>query len=102
MPSPRPPKLAAGNGAPRGDVLEESRRGLASAALREGAGALEAFQLELFSPVSPMLAQTAADVAASLAGNTAGAAAFEWKMDGARIQVHKRGPEVPNLYAQLK
>ena len=66
---------------------------VASAALRAGLEALAKFQLELFSPVSPMLAQTAADVAEALR-EIPGAAAFEWKMDGARIQVHKLGEEV--------
>jgi len=64
-----------------------------SAALRTGLEALAKFQLELFSPVSPMLAQTAADVAEALR-EIRGAAAFEWKMDGARIQVHKLGEDV--------
>ena len=66
---------------------------VAVAALREGSAALETFQLELFSPVSPMLAQTATDVAEALQ-EIRGAAAIEWKMDGARIQVHKLGDEV--------
>ena len=66
---------------------------VASTALRDGASGLEKFQLELFSPVSPMLAQTAVDVAEALR-EIHGAAAFEWKMDGARIQVHKQGAEV--------
>jgi DNA ligase-1 len=66
---------------------------VASAALRTGLEALAKFQLELFSPVSPMLAQTAADVAEALR-EIHGAAAFEWKMDGARIQVHKLGEDV--------
>ena len=65
---------------------------VARAALREGADALGKFQLEMFSPVSPMLAQVATDVAAAL--DELGEAAFEWKMDGARIQVHKVGHEV--------
>jgi DNA ligase-1 len=68
---------------------------VAQAALRGGAAgtaALAAFQLELFSPVSPMLAQTAADVGEAL--KEIREAAFEWKMDGARIQVHKSGDEV--------
>ena len=51
------------------------------------------FQLEVFSPVAPMLAQTAADVGEALR-ELGGEAAFEWKMDGARIQVHKAGGEV--------
>ena len=40
-----------------------------------------------------MLAQTAADVGAALRELT-GEVAFEWKMDGARIQAHKEGREV--------
>ena len=37
-----------------------------------------------------MLAQTAADVREALA-QLGGEVAFEWKMDGARIQLHKVG-----------
>jgi DNA ligase-1 len=40
-----------------------------------------------------MLAQTASDVAEALL-QLDGECAFEWKMDGARIQVHKRGDEI--------
>ena len=61
---------------------------VAQAALLGGAEALAKFQLELFMPVAPMLAQTAADVGTALR-ELGGEAAFEWKMDGARIQVHK-------------
>ena len=43
-------------------------------------------------PVQPMLAQPAEDIADALA--QLGEAAFEWKLDGARIQVHKDGDEV--------
>ncbi|HTV96346.1 MAG TPA: ATP-dependent DNA ligase [Steroidobacteraceae bacterium] len=66
---------------------------LAGVALARGAAGLEDLQLELFVPVLPMLAQTAADVGAALL-ELGGEAAFEWKMDGARIQVHKAGDEV--------
>ena len=66
---------------------------VAQAALLGGAAALARFQLELFVPVAPMLAQTAADVGTALR-ELGGAAAFEWKMDGARIQVHKNAEEV--------
>lgn len=66
---------------------------IARAALLEGVTGLEAFQLQLFSPVAPMLAQTAADVAEALQ-QLLGEVAFEWKMDGARIQVHKGSDEV--------
>jgi DNA ligase-1 len=66
---------------------------VAQAALLGGAAALGKFQLELFMPVAPMLARTARDVASALR-ELGGEAAFEWKMDGARIQVHKRAAEV--------
>jgi DNA ligase-1 len=66
---------------------------VARAALLEGAPALAAFRLELFKPASPMLAQTAADPAEGL-HELGGEAAFEWKMDGARIQAHKVADEV--------
>jgi DNA ligase-1 len=67
---------------------------LARVALIEGAAPLEALvRLEVFSPVTPMLAQTAADTDEALA-LLGGRAAFEWKMDGARIQAHKAGAEV--------
>jgi DNA ligase 1 len=66
---------------------------VARAALTGGEPALARFQLELFAPVVPMLAQTAADVAGALT-QLQGEVAFEWKMDGARIQLHKRGAEV--------
>jgi DNA ligase-1 len=77
----------------RAAMYSRSLGKVAQAALREGADALAKFQLELFSPVSPMLAQTAADVAEALE-QIHGEVAFEWKMDGARIQVHKVGREV--------
>src|SRR5262245_46098963 len=66
---------------------------VARAALSEGEPALARFQLEPMSPVAPMLAQTAADVADAL-DRLPGPLAFEWKMDGARIQLHKRAGEV--------
>ncbi len=61
---------------------------VARVALTDGAAALSQFQLEPLSPIAPMLAQTAADVGEALA-QLGGEVAFEWKMDGARIQLHK-------------
>jgi DNA ligase 1 len=57
-----------------------------------GAAGLSAVNLELFRPVLPMLAEPAADVESALAQLTA--AAFEYKLDGARVQVHRRAAEV--------
>jgi DNA ligase-1 len=59
----------------------------------EGAlAALRAFRLQVGRPVRPMLAASAPDVAAAL-GRISPAAA-EWKIDGIRIQVHRRGDQV--------
>src|SRR6267154_522785 len=77
----------------RAAMYSKSLGAVARAALLEGADALGRFQLQLFSPVAPMLAQTAADVGEALR-ELRGEVAFEWKMDGARIQVHKGGEEV--------
>jgi DNA ligase-1 len=65
---------------------------VAAAALGEGESALQAFRLEVGRPISPMLASTAPDVEAALAKT--GPAAVEWKLDGARIQVHRSGSSV--------
>ena len=77
----------------RAAMYAQSLGAVAYAALNGGRDALDQFQLELFSPISPMLAQTAADVSEALV-ELEGQAAFEWKMDGARIQVHKAGEDV--------
>lgn len=70
----------------------------ARVALLDGVDALQRFQLELLSPAAPMLAQTAASVAEALE-LLRGEAAFEWKMDGARIQAHKAG-ETIHIYTR--
>lgn len=71
---------------------------VAEAALRDGSAGLAKFQLEILSPIAPMLAQTAADPAEALQ-TLGGEIAFEWKMDGARIQVHKAG-DVVRIYTR--
>src|SRR4051812_1940855 len=55
-------------------------------------GDLGQFRLEVGRPIAPMLASTASDVEAAMAKT--GPAAVEWKLDGARIQVHRAGSEV--------
>jgi DNA ligase 1 len=62
----------------------------ATAALLGGEEALRAIRLEVMRPVRPMLASTASDPAAALTG----LAIVDWKLDGARIQVHRLGDEV--------
>jgi len=65
---------------------------VAKAALTEGEKGLARFALGVFQPVQPMLAQPAEDVADAL--ERLGTAAFEWKLDGARVQAHKSGGEI--------
>ncbi len=57
-----------------------------------GADAVAAVGLEVGRPIRPMLASTAPDVAAAV--TDLGMASVEWKLDGARIQVHRHGDEV--------
>jgi len=70
-----------------GDATE-----IAARALTGGEAALSELSVELFRPLRPMLAQTAADVADAF-GRLA-PCAFEQKLDGARIQVHRSGERV--------
>jgi DNA ligase-1 len=65
---------------------------LARTALEQGAGGLGRFSLRLLSPVAPMLANPAGDADEAL--ERLGEAAFEYKLDGARLQVHRAGDEV--------
>jgi DNA ligase-1 len=70
-----------------GDLKE-----VAAAALREGPGGLDRFRLEVGRPLRPMLARPAKDVGDALA--RLGEAAVEWKLDGARVQIHRRDQDV--------
>jgi ATP-dependent DNA ligase I len=65
---------------------------VAAAAIAEGHAGLSRFTMTVLSPVSPMLAQTAEDPADAL--ERIHPASVEWKLDGARIQVHRQGDEV--------
>ena len=76
----------------RAHMLSGSLLDVAEAALFGGTAALSAFGVRLFRPLQPMLAQSASDVDDAL--DRLGKAAFEYKLDGARIQVHKCEDEV--------
>jgi DNA ligase 1 len=65
---------------------------VAVAALTEGEAALRTMDIALFTPVQPMLAGSAADIDEALGQMEA--ASLEFKIDGARIQVHKSGDDV--------
>jgi DNA ligase 1 len=64
----------------------------AELALTSGEEALAAVGFELFRPIFPMLASTAESVEEAVAGFEL--ASVEWKLDGIRIQIHRRGDEV--------
>ncbi|MBB2991572.1 DNA ligase-1 [Mycolicibacterium iranicum] len=66
---------------------------VAEAALTGGEAALAQFSLRAGTPVGPMLAQTATGVADAL-DRLGGTAMFEAKLDGARVQIHRRGDTV--------
>jgi DNA ligase-1 len=76
----------------RAAMLAGSLAEVAHAVLTQGARGLRTFALTLFRPVLPMLAQPAEDIGEALA--QLGEAALEWKLDGARVQVHKSAGDV--------
>lgn len=78
-----------------GDIGEVAR-----AAMEEGASGLGRFGPSLFLPISPMLANPVEGEEEALA--RLGEAAWEFKIDGARIQVHKSGALVRIFTRHLK
>ena len=64
----------------------------AEIAITQGEQGLRAVGFELFRPILPMLASTADSV--SEAVSSFGQASVEWKLDGIRIQIHRRGRDV--------
>jgi DNA ligase-1 len=78
-----------------GDIARVAR-----AALEQGEAGLAQYDIQLFRPIQPMLAQSAGDVPETLA--SIGEAALEYKMDGARVQVHKSGDDVVVYSRSLK
>ena len=65
---------------------------VAASAIGEGEDGLSRFGLTLLRPVQPMLAQTGDDLDDAL--GRIHPAVVEWKLDGARVQVHRAGEEV--------
>ena len=76
----------------RAVMLAGDLAAVAEAVLAEGESGLAHFTIQLFRPVQPMLAESAPSVAEALEG--LGEAVLEWKLDGARIQVHRREDRV--------
>jgi DNA ligase-1 len=76
----------------RAVMMSGSAATAAWAALSGGDAALDTFAVTLMRPVQPMLAESEETVDAAL--DHLGDAALEFKLDGARIQVHKKDDEV--------
>ncbi len=76
----------------RAAMLSGDLGAVARAALYEGRAALAAFRLQLFRPIEPMLAQVCDDPDEAM--QRLEEAVLDFKLDGARIQVHKRGDDV--------
>ena len=64
----------------------------AEIAITEGEDGLREVGFEIFRPILPMLASTAASGPEAVAGFER--SSVEWKLDGIRIQIHSRGEEV--------
>jgi DNA ligase-1 len=64
----------------------------AAVALGEGDDGLRAVRLELFHPILPMLASSAGNVLEGV--QSFARSSVEWKLDGIRIQIHRRGDDV--------
>jgi DNA ligase-1 len=89
--------IAAAGGVPgeavrRAFMLSGRLPATAAAALSGGVEALAGFGLELGRPVRPMLASPAESLTEAL--TELGSCSVEYKLDGARIQVHKDGDDV--------
>ncbi|HTS49587.1 MAG TPA: ATP-dependent DNA ligase [Bryobacteraceae bacterium] len=82
----------AGEHVRRAVMLAGSVAVVAPAALEQGEAGLKQYDIQLFRPIQPMLAQSAEDIGEAL--GELGEAALEFKMDGARVQAHKSGNKV--------
>jgi DNA ligase-1 len=69
-------------------------------ARRAKEGRLSDLKIEIFRPIKMMLAQIGASITGSLA--EMGTAAVEWKFDGSRVQIHKRGKEIEIFSRRLE
>jgi DNA ligase 1 len=65
---------------------------MAEIAMTEGEEGLRRVGFEIFRPILPMLASTGATVTDAMAGSEL--SSVEFKLDGIRIQIHRRGEEV--------
>jgi DNA ligase 1 len=66
---------------------------VAAIALTQGGAALREVAIKLFVPLLPMLSELCEDFDSAFAAH-GGNTAFEFKYDGARVQIHKEGEQV--------
>lgn len=76
----------------RAAMLSGNLGTVAAVAIAAGCEGLAAFHLEVFNPLQPMLAQSAANLQEAM--GRISPAFLEWKLDGARIQAHRSGAGV--------
>jgi DNA ligase-1 len=81
----------------RAVMAKGSLEAVARAALAGEAEELGRCGVQLFRPVQPMLAQPAEDTGAAI--ERLGEAALEYKLDGARVQIHREG-DVVRVYSR--
>jgi DNA ligase-1 len=77
----------------RANMLLGSLPRVAELALTKGPSAINAVGLTLFVPIKPMLAEMAEGLD-EVFREHGGVSAFEYKYDGARIQIHRRSDEI--------
>ena len=86
--SSTPPRLVR-----RAHMMTGDLGAVAFTALQLGEKELENVQMKLFVPLKPMLANNSTSFEAILREHR-GETAFEYKYDGARVQIHKQGNEI--------
>jgi len=77
----------------RANMLLGSLPRVAELALTGGRASIDAAELTIFVPIKPMLADMADGIDEALKEH-GGSSAFEFKYDGARIQIHRKNDEV--------
>jgi DNA ligase-1 len=77
----------------RASMLTGDTAEVAALAKAKGKDGVLNLQFQVFRPIKPMMAQMAADVNEALKKH-GGKTALEYKLDGARIQIHKSGGDV--------
>jgi DNA ligase-1 len=82
----------SGDVARRALMLSGDLTRTAEIALARGEDGLREVGFEIFRPILPMLASTAAGVTEAI--ESFDRSSVEWKLDGIRIQIHRRGEEI--------